>query len=87
MIHPMILLCRCIPEDTTIVDGDLLDKIHLVLSATSIFHARNRDDIFKLLTTVFVEMELVCIETISGSEKLSIKQGSTTREVVSYYGK
>ena len=78
--HPIVLICKVIPEEFEKITGELLDKLHLVLSATGIHHAADRDEINKIITDILVDIGLVEIKD------RQIKQSVQTKEIIKHYG-
>lgn len=78
--HPIVLICKTIPEEFETISGELLDKFHLVLSAYGIHHATNRDEIYKIITNNLVDIDLVEIKDNQ------IKQSIQSKEIIKHYG-
>ena len=78
--HPIVLICKIIPEEFEIISGELLDKFHLVLSAHGIYHATDRDEIHKIITNNLVDIDLVEIKDNQ------IKQSIQSKEIIKHYG-
>lgn len=83
--HPLLLISNIIPIEYEELSGEFLDKLHLVLSATNIYHAENRDDIFRIVREILVPLELVSIVEESSPKKVRIKQGNLTKRILEEY--
>lgn len=80
-IHPIIEICRAIPENYEKPDGEFLDKLNLLLIALDLFQASNRDEVFEILKYL-IELEIVEI-----NEDNLVKRGAMAQKVVEQYGK
>ena len=81
--HPLILLSRAIPEEWAELTDELIDKLHLVLSATKIHHSTSRQECFEILVKALPELEFATLE--NRGSKLFIKQGIKSKEIILHY--
>lgn len=84
--HPIVEICKLIPEEYTELSGELLDTLHKTFSDKDIHHSKNRDEIFKIVVTALTELEICTYTETSNPKKLLIKQGIKAREVLQHYG-
>lgn len=80
-IHPIIEICRAIPENYEKPDGEFLDKLHLLLIGLDLFQASNRDEVYEILKYL-IELELVDINNNN-----EVKRSAMAQKVVEQYGK
>lgn len=84
--HPILLLCEAIPEEWVELSGELIDKLHLIFSATNIYHSKDRDECFKLMRFL-EELELIEFKEKPEIKKLLLQQTFKTKEILRYHGK
>ena len=86
MTHPIILLCRVIPAEPTEATSEFIDKLHLVFSATKVYHSKDRDEATKLIY-VLRDIGLVDLATEGGgSPRILIKQSNLAKRIIQEYG-
>lgn len=83
--HPILLVCRAIPEEESALTEELIDRLHLIFSATEIHHSKDMDECFILLKAL-EELGLIELSKTTDSAKLTIKQSPQTKEIIQYYG-
>lgn len=83
-MNPLIIISRIIPSKPELLTGEFLDRLHLILSGTEIYHSRDRDDVYLIVKEALTDCGIVKFFQKDGEPY--IVQGKNAVAIINKYG-